>query len=137
MVLKYSDELSGCQTVLYSRLDARCPDPPTPIPIRLPHFSPYLWSVFLFMSFSNFKSVIRVWVIKVRKYFIFITQTRITNTYCVQCTLLEIRHYVYMSVISGRRTVSCFMGEEYISTCDFALIPIFIISCLTCKILHV
>ena len=131
------------QTVLYSILDAGCPDPSIPIshlpPSHLPPPPPFypstspplVLSTYIFLIFANLKMLYRKWLLFGVK--LYIRFSSFLSPKHVKTTLIVNYHYIMLLALTYlvRNSplcihVDCLWERNYISTCAFVLIPIYI-----------
>ena len=126
------------QTVLYSMLDAGCPDHLIPISHLPPshHPPPPLGFVHLqFLNFANLKMFYMKWILFGVK--LYIRFSSFLSPKHVKATLIVNYHYLmlFAPMYLARNSplcihVGCFGEKNYISTCAFVLIPICIMTCI-------
>ena len=145
MVMRLLYYIYPLQTVLYSKLDAGCPDPSIPIshlpPSHLPPPfypstpPPLVLSIYIFLTFANLKMLYRKWLLFGVK--LYIRFSSFLSPKHVKTTLIVNYHYIMLlaPMYLARNSplcihVDCLWEKNYISTCAFVLIPICIMTCI-------
>ena len=147
MVMRLLYYIYPFQTVLYSMLDAGCPDPlnpnfpptpfssaPPPTTTLYPH-RPLVLSIYIFLTFANLKMLYMKWILFGVK--LYIRFSSFLSPKQVKTTLIVNYHYIMLlaPMYLARKSplcihLGCFWEKNYISTCAFVLIPICIITCI-------
>ena len=143
MVMRLLYYIYPLQTVLYSILDAGCPDPSIPIshlspshlPLPPPPHRPLVLSIYIFLTFANLKMLYMKWILFGVK--LYIRFSSFLSPKHVKPTLIVNYHYIMLlaPMYLPRNSplcilVGCFWEKNYISTCAFVLIPICIMTCI-------